>query len=48
MHVAFIGATINLYKLGMYQKAADFVRAAIIEVEKEKIAKFGSLDHVEK
>ena len=48
MHFAFIGATINFFKLGKFQKAADFVRAAIAEVEKDKIEKFGSLDHVEK
>ena len=46
-HFTFRGATINFFKLGKYQQASDFVRAAISEVKKEKIEKFGSLDHIE-
>lgn len=47
LHFTFIGASINLFKLGRYQQAAKFIRAAIKEVEKEKISHFGSLDFVE-
>lgn len=47
MHFTFIGAAINLFKLGKYEKAEQFVRAAIKEVEKEKIEQYGSLDFEE-
>ena len=47
MHFTFIGAAINFFKLGKFKKAADFVRAAIKEVERVKIEHCGSLDHVE-
>ena len=47
MHFTFIGAAINFFKLGKYNEAANFIRAAIKEVEKEKILHFGALDYVE-
>ena len=47
MHFAFIGAAINFHKLGYYMRAAEFVRAAIQEVEREKIEQFETLEHIE-
>ena len=48
IHFTFIGAAVNLFKLGYCEFAAEFVRAAIYEVERIKMREFGSLDHIEK
>lgn len=47
LHFTFIGATINLFKLGKFALAESYVRAAISQVKKLKIEKFGDLSYIE-
>ena len=47
LHFTYVGAAVNLFKLGRFEKAEAFVRAGIAQVKKLKIEKFGCLQHIE-
>ena len=47
LHFTYIGVAVNYFKLAKFEIAANFVRAGIVQLERKKIEKFGSLDYIE-